>query len=336
LHYMDLLSIATVADVVPLRGVNRIFVKQGLAQMSKTRWVGLNALMDVARVGGELDAFDLGFRLGPRLNACGRLYDATTGVKLLTTHDPQLARLLSGELDKANRERQDIEAQILTEAIDQVSQESELRSGYVLCDEKWHPGVIGIVASRLVERFCRPFVLLGSDGENLKGSARSFGSLNLVEALRACEKHLIKYGGHKAAAGVTLKKDNYLAFSAQFNDHVAHLLSEKDFLPRIDIDAELDVESSGEDLLEMISQLKPFGQGNPEPIFVSHALSVSFPQIVGEKHLKFKVGSDLKPAIAFKMSHLKENFKKSVDMVYHFKMDSFTKKPIFHVKDIKI
>jgi len=331
--YLDLLSIATVADVVPLRGVNRIIVQQGLKVLTRTRWEGLKALKNVSKI-ESADSFDLGFKLGPRLNACGRLYDASTGVKMLTTELPQLAQTLALELDKANRERRLIESEILEQAKEAVLREENLRHGYVLSDDRWHPGVIGIVASRLVEQFHRPFILLGKDGDFLKGSARSLSQLSMVDALNECATHLIKFGGHKAAAGMTLHRDNLVAFTESFDAYVKSKLTESDYMPKLDIDSSLDLGDLNQAYYESLQVLKPFGMGNAEPLFMSEGVKIQSKQIVGEKHLKLKVGDYQVPAIAFGKGFMIKDVENSVDIAYQLTWDSWADCPGLIIRDI--
>lgn len=288
-HYLDLVALATVADVVPLIGVNRIFVKTGLQILGRTQWPGLKALLEVSGLHDDLTASHLGFRLGPRLNACGRLYDASTGVKLLTTRDAAEARRLAGELNAANEERQQIEKLILEEAIDDVEHLPDLqtRLGIVLYRPQWHPGVIGIVASRLVEKYCRPFVVLGTDGTRLKGSARTCGPLNLVETLGDCAAHLLKYGGHRAAAGVTVDPCQHENFSRSFDVAVSKRVTDEDLRPVLKTDAEVEELAELETYYEDISRLSPFGQNNPQPLFQIKGAKPCQSRVLAQKHVKF-------------------------------------------------
>ena len=338
--YLDLVALATVSDVVPLTGANRILVRQGLLQMKETVWPGLKALMQVAKVKEPVTAMHLGFYLGPRVNACGRLYDAATGVKLFTSDSQVQAEHLASELDKANQERKGVEKNILAEALEEVKNADGSRMTHVLFRESWHPGVIGIVASRIAEKTARPVFLLGSDGEFLKGSGRSYGGLHLVEALKECAPHLLKFGGHKAAAGVTLKKESLEAFRNSFEAAVARLLSREQCVKKISLDAELKLADINESLFKEIGLLEPFGQGNPEPLFCLRAVSPRAGRIVGEKHLKFTAtdGQNEWQAIAFGMgaSHL-EKLSGPVDLAFSLQANYYqgVRSLVLHVRDLK-
>lgn len=339
--YLDLVALATVADVVPLTGANRILVKYGLQQINATLWPGLRALKEVSAVKGNVTATHLGFRLGPRLNACGRLYDATMGVELLISDDDEKALEIAAKLDSANRERQDLEKQIYRQAVDLLEKDPHRsqRMGHVLYQKGWHPGVLGIVASRLAERYCRPFILLGQDGERLKGSARSYGGLNLIDALRSCDKWLIKCGGHKAAAGLSLYLDKLEDFQQNFEREVQSKLSEEHCIPRMKIDAELNLGEIDLRLLDELKLLEPFGQGNPEPLFCLKATQSRGGRVVGERHLKFQVEKENKraDAIAFGMAEQTEMLKHSVDVAFICQLNEYRglKSVVLNVRDLK-
>ncbi|MBI2339544.1 MAG: single-stranded-DNA-specific exonuclease RecJ [Deltaproteobacteria bacterium] len=360
-QFLDLVALATVADVVPLTGANRIFVKIGLEELNRSTRPGIVALKEAAGCGKTLSTADLGFRLGPRLNACGRLYDASKGVGLLTSENSGEARRLAQELNSANAERQGVEKQILREAIAllEADKETQQRMGHVLFQEEWHPGVIGIVASRLAEKYSRPVVMLGRDSfgadiPRLKGSARSFGGLNLIETLRACREHLIKCGGHKAAAGLTLLPERLENFKRAFDSAVRERADPEDFRPFLTLDAELRLEEIDSRLLTEVEKLKPFGVGNPAPLFCLRAVTPRFPRIVGERHLKFTAGragtagGNGQPAgpppvagpnlnaIAFGMADLSHLLQNAVDLAFACELNEFNgvSSLVLNVKDI--
>jgi len=289
---LDLVAVGTVADMAPLTGVNRILVREGLKVLSRTARPGLKALKEVAGVDGEVSADQVGFRLGPRINAVGRLDDAAFGVKLLLSRSEAEALELARRLDRANAERQDLEDGIAREACARVEAERlfERRRSLVLFHEDWHPGVVGIVASRLVERYYLPSIVLSRDKDGLKGSARSIRNLNLVETLRACGEHLNKFGGHYYAAGLSLARERLEAFSDAFDAAVRSRLKEEDFQPSLKLDAESRLAAIDAALLEEIRRLEPFGLGNPEPVLRLTGLRVRESRIVGEKHLRLRVG----------------------------------------------
>lgn len=339
--YLDLVALATVADVVPLKGANRILVRHGLEQMKETVWPGLKALMQVARVGEKLTAMHLGFYLGPRLNACGRLYDASTGVKLLTCDNLVEGAKWAAELDQANQERKGVEKIILEEALNAVKDDDGSRMTHVLYNEGWHPGVIGIVASRIAEKTARPVFLLGTDGEYLKGSGRSYGGLHLVEALRECADHLVKFGGHKAAAGVTLKKEALPAFRNAFETAVTRLLSKNECVRKLDLDAELHLNEINEALFNEIGLLEPFGMGNPEPLFCLRGISPRSGRIVGDKHLKFAAtdGQNTLQAIAFGMGEKGlETLSRPLDLVFSIQENHYqgVHSIVLNIRDLKV
>src|SRR5947209_9729419 len=296
--HLDLVALATIADVVPLLDENRSLVIAGLRALARTQKVGLQALMRVAGVDpAAVDAGSVGFRLGPRINAAGRLGHPRAALDLLLTDDADEARRLANELEELNRERQGVEARIFREAAAQVEAWPEAhkrRRAYVVGGEDWHEGVIGIVASRLVERFNRPVVLIaGTDGD-WKGSGRSIASFDLHGALGACSTFLGRWGGHRAAAGLSIKPENVEAFAAAFAEHAAGLLVEEDLQPVTHIDA---VVPRGTQLtLELcteLGRLAPFGLGNPDVTLLAPGCELGELATVGEgKHLRLRVRRD--------------------------------------------
>ena len=234
---LDLVALATVADVVPLLGENRRLVRAGLRALARTRKPGLRALMEVSRVDpGTVDASAIGFRLAPRINAAGRLHRADAGLELLLTEDPARARAIAAELDATNAERRDVETRILFAAEAQVAEYGP-QAAYVLAADDWHPGVIGIVAARIAERHHRPAVLIALDGDEGTGSGRSIPAFDLLGGLTAASRHLERYGGHRAAAGCTIARDDVDAFREAFAGHAAAVLTPDDLVPEQRIDA---------------------------------------------------------------------------------------------------
>jgi single-stranded-DNA-specific exonuclease len=307
-RHLDLVALATIADVVPLVEENRGLAIAGLRALARTQKPGLQALMRVAGVDpATVDAGACGFRLGPRINAAGRLGHPRAALELLLTDDADDARRLANELEDLNRDRQAVEARIFREAAQQVEEwpdEVRERRAYVVAGENWHEGVIGIVASRLAERFNRPVVLIaGTDGD-WKGSGRSIPSFDLHAALGACSALLGRWGGHRAAAGLSIKPENVEAFAAAFADHAAGVLVDDDLLPATRIDA---VVPRGTQLtLELcneLARLAPFGLGNPDVTLLAPGCELGDLATVGEgKHLRFRVrrdGADSGSAIAF-------------------------------------
>ncbi|HET6983482.1 MAG TPA: single-stranded-DNA-specific exonuclease RecJ [Myxococcaceae bacterium] len=270
---MDLVALATVCDVVPLTGANRILVRHGLDALGRADRPGVRALKEVAglETEGSVSAGQVGFRLGPRINAAGRLDDASVGLQLLRTRNLAEARDLAARLDQANTERQSIERRMLEEAVAQAEERQGAR-GLVLWAEGWHPGVVGIVAARVVERFHKPTLVIGVQSGVGKGSARSIEGFHLVEALGECAEHLSRFGGHRHAAGVTLDSERLLDFRRAFESVAARRLREEDLEPRCRVDAVVHPEELTERAVDALAVLGPFGAGNPEPTFVAEAL----------------------------------------------------------------
>ena len=306
LHFLDYVALATIADVVPLVGENRILVRYGLKKMADSRWVGLRALIETAGLAGKpLRGAHIGFILAPRLNAVGRIGDANDGLRLLLTENPQEAAALARELETINARRQAMDQLILDEAIELV--DKTLQPGdaaIVLGSESWHPGVIGIVASRLVERYGRPTFLIGWDAASDvgRGSGRSIAGFDLHGALHKVGTHLEKYGGHTMAAGFTIKRDRFDGFRVAFLGVAGELLTPDDLAPSQRVDLELPLAAVNPELEKLIRHLEPCGAGNPAPVFgVRNARAVGARR-VGTNHLRFTLddGSAVLPAIGFR------------------------------------
>jgi single-stranded-DNA-specific exonuclease len=282
-------------------------VKYGLRELTQTSRPGLVALKAVSGV-SDVSTGVVGFRLAPRLNAGGRLAEATRSVELLTTDDPTRAEQLAAELDDENRARQTIEQEILNEAIRRIESDSDFaaRRSIVLASPEWHPGVIGIVASRLVERYYRPTVLMAIDSSSSRGrgSGRSIRGFNLYEAFKTCQQSLEGFGGHRMAAGLSIKDDHVSTFAEQFEAAVRAATRPEDFIPETCIDAELSLADVTDPLLEELARLEPHGPSNPEPIFLARDVTVVSRRVVGENHLKLylRQGSRALSAIGFGMA----------------------------------
>jgi single-stranded-DNA-specific exonuclease len=299
---VELVALATVADLMPLRGENRRLVRQGLAAMAGTAKPGLRALMEVARVDpSALDAHALGFRLAPRINAAGRVRRADAGLELLLTNDGARAAEIAAELDHLNAERRAVEQRIAWEAEASAAGLGD-RSAFVLAGEDWHPGVIGIVASRIVERHHRPAILVALDGELGQGSARSIPGFDLLGALHACAVHLERYGGHRAAAGLTIRRDRLDEFRAAVERHAEAVLAPELLVPVERIDAIVSGSDLGLALAEELERLEPTGLGNPRPRLLIPGARLSDVRPMGEgRHARFVVasGGARTPAVAF-------------------------------------
>jgi single-stranded-DNA-specific exonuclease len=289
---LDLVALGTIADIVPLSGINRILVRSGLQLLENGKRPGIAALKRVADV-KQVSSGVVGFRLAPRLNAAGRLEDAALGVKLLLGEDLQDIEPLAEMLDGFNRDRQKIEQQTLLEAIALVEEQNQPdRYSIVLSSRDWHSGVIGIVASRLVERYHRPTVLIALDDGMGKGSARSISGLHLYQALKESSGPLAGFGGHAMAAGLSIVEENLNDFAKAFELAARSQLSAEDLLPVLSHDGEVKLSMFNLSLLRELENLNPYGAGNPQPVFVSRNCRTYSPRILADKHLKFDVEQD--------------------------------------------
>jgi single-stranded-DNA-specific exonuclease len=294
LENLDLVALGTVADIVPLLGENRILVKYGLAKLSKTQNVGLQALLQTAGLKDrEITAGHVSYILAPRINAAGRMGSPSQGVKLFITNDPLQALDLAKELDKENQTRQEIENQVLQNALAQIQLNPGLLEEHaiVLAGENWHLGVIGIVASKLVEIYNKPVILIGMDGDEGRGSGRSIPGFNLFEAIEASSSYLIKFGGHEFAAGITVTRENVPLFTKAFLEISRARLTRDDLVPFLKIESLVELNNITLDLTRELGQLAPCGPANPTPVLGCKALSLIEYRSVGEngKHIKVKV-----------------------------------------------
>lgn len=343
--YLDLVALATVADVVPLTGANRILVKAGLEELTLAKRPGVRALKEVAGMppDGKVTSGQVGFRLGPRINAAGRMDDAAVGLRLLTCETLEEARTLAAQLDAANSERQSVEQGILEDAMAQAESRKHAK-GFVLHSEAWHPGVIGIVASRVVERYHRPTVLVAfnKDGQG-RGSARSIEGFHLVDALKECAGHLEKFGGHKAAAGLSMSLENVPSFRDAFEAFAGGRLTDDDLVARCRIDALVTPNEVNEVAIESLSRLGPFGHGNPEPVLASRRLSTR-PRVLANKrggagHLKlFLESAPSLDAIGFGMADRVALTEGPVDLAFQAGFDEYrgVRKISLKLKDLRI
>jgi single-stranded-DNA-specific exonuclease len=317
-RHLDVVALATVADVVPLVDENRALALLGLRRLAQTQKRGLRALMRVAGVDpAAVDEGSIGFRLAPRINASGRLCRPEAALALLLTEDDAEAKRLAEELEALNRERQAVAERILREAVDQVESWPESRRrrrGYVVAGEGWHEGVIGIVASRLVERYGRPVVLIAGTDDAWKGSGRSVPAFDLHGGLAACAGHLERFGGHRAAAGLTIRAEQVEVFAAAFAAHADSVLSDEDLRPQTRVDAIVEGSKLTLDLCAELGRLAPFGLGNPGVTLLVDGCEVVEPATVGDgKHLRFRVrqrGRDAGSAIAFGLGAQLDRFRR--------------------------
>ncbi len=288
--YLDLVGMATVADLVPLQGENRVLARFGLKALSRTENPGLRALMREAGIRAEgVTAGNVGFGLAPRLNALGRLGEAEKGVRLLLTDDDVEAKGLAAEAENVNRQRQDRDRQTLADALSllEVGYSPEEDFGIVLDSDAWHPGVVGIVASRVVENVHRPTVLIALEGNRGVGSARSIPEYHLLDGIRACGHLLERFGGHRLAAGMEIRRDRIPEFRDAFNRAARAALEGKDLRPGLPVDVEVGLEEMSSELLRYLKHLGPHGIGNPAPSFLLRGVSLRRPpRVVGNDHLK--------------------------------------------------
>ncbi|MCP4581689.1 MAG: single-stranded-DNA-specific exonuclease RecJ [candidate division Zixibacteria bacterium] len=346
-QHLDLVAMGTAADIVPLAGENRILTKFGLDQLAKTNKPGLKALIFIAGVmGHKIGTGQVVFILAPRINAVGRLGDAQKAIKLLTTKDEIQANAIARILNAENKRRKDLDVHTLNEALDQIDEQVNLKTdrAIVLASVGWHQGVIGIVASRIVEKYNRPTVMIAIDGGEGKGSARSIPGFHLYEALRECENYLLRYGGHKYAAGLSIDPANIEPFREKLNQVSTRMLTDEDLIPKLQIDSELELEAVDDNLVNVLEQFAPFGPQNMRPVFVTYQCEVvGTPHRVGSNHLKFKVrrGGQVFDCIGFglgdflKMMHTRPTF---VDIVYVLEFNNWNgaDKIQLRIKDIRL
>jgi single-stranded-DNA-specific exonuclease len=291
-NYLDLVALGTVADMAPLLDQNRLLVKAGLDSIRTTPWPGIVAIAEQAGLSrATLTAQDLAFRIAPRFNASGRLGDAEIALTALTTRDPGRAREVALQLDRMNGERQRLERQVLDEIEATLPSMAELGSqrALVVTGDGWHRGILGIVASKLLEKYRRPVLVLGVEDGTAVGSGRSITGFNLYKALRKLGPLLDRFGGHKHAAGLALKASNLERFRREFENLAREELSEEDLVFTVEVDAEVSLKDMALESIRRLASFSPFGAGNPEPLFYSGPCDIVESRVVGERHLKMKV-----------------------------------------------
>lgn len=335
--YLDLVAMGTVADLVPLRGENRLLARHGLRMLSLTERPGLKALMQVSGVRSEIGVapVDISFRLGPRINASGRLADAALSVDLLLSEDATSGRRQAEQLDAFNRERQEIERAITLEAERLIETHYREDAGIVLYADAWHPGVVGIVAGRVSRKYNRPCVVLGNEGDQAKGSGRSVEGINLVEVLSDCAEHLSSWGGHPMAVGVGVEKAKLAAFRAAFaaavTAHVGGEIEERELI----IASWIDPEQIGPQLMEELDALHPFGQANAEPVFgVRNVVFKSRPDVFKQVHFRFNF-DDARGrrlfGVAWKMADRLPPVGSPVDLAVHLRWNHFNDRKLLQL-----
>jgi len=331
---LDLVALATIADVAKLRGENRVLVRYGLRMLEETENVGLRAMIRAAGLEGKpITAGRVGYILGPRLNASGRIGSALRGVQLLMTDDDHEANTIARELEELNGQRQELDRATLADARDMVAEmDPDSTYGIVLAKEGWHPGVIGIVASRLVEEFGRPAILIALEGDTGKGSGRGIPRgepiFDLHGALGRCSDLLIRYGGHRAAAGITIKRENVAEFAARFNEVAKSMLRPEDLVPEIQIDLEVGIDRVDDKLEKLLRHFEPFGVGNPTPVLVAKHVALSAqPKLVGRDGLRLRLatGAGDIEAIGWGLGHRIAEFDTAtpVDIAFRLERDEY-------------
>ena len=318
-EYLDLVAVGTIADIVPLTGINRILVRAGLEQINVNPRLGIKTLLEVCGIQpGHVDSSSVAYRLAPKINAAGRLSDAMRGVLLLTTDSREAAEREAGFLDVENDERQRIERKIYAEAVENIQSsgiENDHRS-IVLSSADWHPGVVGIVASRLMERYYRPTVLLCLESGVYKGSARGIPNFHLFQGLSRCRDLLLEFGGHKYAAGIKITPENLEEFVERFESVVREMVPEEGFTPVIKLDAQSSLDELGMGEVAKFQDLSPFGAGNPEPVVLIKDVQILNPKVVGGDHLSFlaKQNGVTTGAIAFRQAHELERLEDRMEL----------------------
>ena len=331
LKYLDLVCVGTIADIVPLLGENRIITYNGLRALNKTKNEGLKALIKVAKL-EKIDSEAVSFGLAPRINACGRMADASVAVKLLLATNTLEATSLANVLDEQNKKRQEVEKKILQEAVCEITEKNmESQNTIVLASPTWHPGVIGIVASKLAEKYLKPVVLLSIDGIEARGSGRIPQGLSLYTAVSRCQDLLLNYGGHELAAGLSIKKENIQEFAKAFEAVITEMKT-SEFVSIIDVDMELGIKDVTFELANDVARLAPFGQQNKMPVFRINRVKVTSVCTLKEnKHLKLTVladgpgGNFAIEALGFCMGHKRDEITVGdrIDLVCTLSVNAF-------------
>ena len=320
-QYLDLFALGTIADLAPLTGENHVLTRHGLKELTTTQKPGLIALKSVAGLNGTVDSQSIGFRLGPRLNAAGRLGKADSGLHLLISKDLTQANELADELEIMNRERQEVQKWTQKEVEYLISKEVDLGNDrvIVLASENFHRGVVGIVASRIVERFYRPVILIAINNGFGSGSGRSINKFNLFKGLQECSNYFQQFGGHAFAAGLTLEVSKIDGFKRNFKEIGRKFLSEDDLIPEVNVDCEVKLADVSFELIDEINKLSPFGAVNPMPVFITRNVILRNIKFIGKdmNHVRFKAlqGNVLKDVIAFNMQSVFANNLKNGDQV---------------------
>ena len=345
-EYIDMSAIGTIADITPLVDENRIIAKYGLIEIENSNNIGIRELLKVSGLEGkEINSGHIGFNIGPRLNASGRVGSPKLGVELLTGSDPIRCREIAENLDQLNHERQDMEKDIFEQCISKIEDMNYFNDDIIVVEgENWHSGVIGIVASRISDRYYKPSIVLSIDRKIAKGSARSVGGFDIFLAMNSCKDLFMKFGGHKMAAGLSLKSENINSFRDRINKYASENLKIEDKTPGIKIGAELSSKDINHDFLEEMEILKPYGFGNPKPVFLYKDLSVDSVRFVGKErnHFKGVFHDDFRTYDAIKFNsediYSRINGKSKIDLAFNIEKNNFrgVETIQFNIKDIFI
>lgn len=330
-EYIDIVAIGTVADVMPLVGENRAIVKKGLELLKYTMNRGVRTLMETAKIDTSgLTTGSIGFMIAPRINAAGRMGDPKCAVELLLSKDDRTARRYAEQLDEENRDRQATEISILEDALNIIAYNREMEDDYVLVldHEGWHHGIIGIVASKISEKFNKPCILISTGDGMGKGSGRSIKGFNLFQALEECSGELVKFGGHELAAGLSVETERIDEFRKHINQYAKSVMNEADFVPKIYVDAELPIEYINMNTVERLMILEPYGMGNASPVFFARKLTVTYIRPLSDgKHMKLTLakGDNYVEAVGFNMGAYLEKIKLQdmVDIVFNLDINVF-------------
>ncbi|MFA5361809.1 MAG: single-stranded-DNA-specific exonuclease RecJ [Candidatus Omnitrophota bacterium] len=341
---LDIVALGTVADCVPLTGENRVLVKEGLTSLAQTKRIGLRALMEVSRLRNKkITPEFISFILGPRINAGGRMDTAEISFDLLMSQNGEEAEQLARTIEDCNRQRQKVENNILEEAGSLIDREVNFKDHkiVVLAKEGWHPGVLGIVAAKLVDRFYRPTILISLSERLCRGSGRSIKNFHLFEGIEQCSELLSSFGGHQHAVGMVIERDNIDVFRDRINKVAHEKMIFEDLLPSYEVDMELSLEELTDDLIRELAALEPFGSGNTEPLFYTRGLELKGEsRLLGRETLKFWVtdGKNTFPAIGFGKAGMNESLQDadSFDMVYKLRIDTWNGEEslILEIKDM--
>ena len=320
-QYLDIVALGTIADMVPLLGQNRIMVTSGIEAMKTSRWLGIEAMKKICGLDNQaITSGDIAFKLAPRLNAAGRIGDNKTGIKALVTENYSEAIYTAKELNSMNSERQRIESKIIEDIESNLIPEHDIenRKTMLLAKRDWHKGVLGIVASKLLERYHRPIVVLTIRDGIATGSGRSIDGFNLHDSMTRLKHLFKKFGGHYHAAGCTLERENIELLSQGLEDIAQNVLGDKDLIPSITVDDRINLTELTIDTVNDIRSLEPFGSGNPEPVFYSGNLEVMDSWIVGENHIKLRLrqGEAIHEAIGFNLAGIQPVQGSAINMVY--------------------